>query len=211
MTFAEALKRKYRMASNSKLEIGNLRRIAMKKEGERFPRPRRCAESLSCYLGKIKNIQAVRQRKISGALARDNYWREVLVWIGGREVKEIGRIRRGVMGALFMRSSYLRLRGHKGSKYTERCRRMTMWSAQSCLRLRDADTAGKMAGGRGRRHAKNKAAGFVESCMEDIQSTWVDTISEILSFLTYGWSFHEIVYKRRMGHTKGRPYPEQIQ
>lgn len=51
--------------------------------------------------------------------------------------------------------------------------------------------------------AKDKeAAEFVRSCMDDMQNTWVDTISEILSFLTYGWSFHEIVYKRRMGNTK---------
>lgn len=50
--------------------------------------------------------------------------------------------------------------------------------------------------------AKDKeAAEFVESCMHDMQDTWTDTISEILSFLTYGWSFHEIVYKRRMGNT----------
>ena len=47
--------------------------------------------------------------------------------------------------------------------------------------------------------AKDKeAAEFVESCMNDMQDTWIDTISEILSFITYGWSFHEIVYKRRM-------------
>lgn len=38
--------------------------------------------------------------------------------------------------------------------------------------------------------------------MHDMQDTWIDTISEILSFLTYGWSYHEIVYKRRMGNTK---------
>ncbi len=51
--------------------------------------------------------------------------------------------------------------------------------------------------------AKDKeAADFVRSCMDDMQDTWTDTISEILSFLTYGWSFHEIVYKRRMGNTK---------
>lgn len=50
--------------------------------------------------------------------------------------------------------------------------------------------------------AKDKeAAEFVESCMDDMQTTWVDTISEILSFLAYGWSYHEIVYKRRMGNT----------
>lgn len=47
-----------------------------------------------------------------------------------------------------------------------------------------------------------EAAEFVESCMDDMQDTWIDTISEILSFLTYGWSYHEIVYKRRMGNTK---------
>lgn len=51
--------------------------------------------------------------------------------------------------------------------------------------------------------AKDKeAAEFVKSCMDDMQDTWIDTISEILSFLTFGWSFHEIVYKRRMGRTK---------
>ena len=49
-----------------------------------------------------------------------------------------------------------------------------------------------------------EAAEFVESCMEDMEDTWQDTISEILSFLTYGWSYHEIVYKRRMGRTRDR-------
>lgn len=47
-----------------------------------------------------------------------------------------------------------------------------------------------------------RVAKFVESCLHDMQSTWTDTISEILSFLTYGWSAHEIVYKRRCGHKK---------
>ena len=51
--------------------------------------------------------------------------------------------------------------------------------------------------------AKDKeAAEFVEQCMYDMTSTWTDTLSEILSFITYGWSYHEIVYKRRMGKTK---------
>ncbi len=52
--------------------------------------------------------------------------------------------------------------------------------------------------------ADKEAAEFVESCMYDMQSTWTDLISEILSFLTYGWSFHEIVYKRRNGKSKNR-------
>ena len=51
--------------------------------------------------------------------------------------------------------------------------------------------------------AKDKeAAQFVYGCMDDMQETWSDTISEILSFLTYGWSAHEIVYKRRLGQSR---------
>lgn len=46
-----------------------------------------------------------------------------------------------------------------------------------------------------------EAAEFVESCMYDMERTWPDTLSEILSFMTYGWSYHEIVYKRRLGKT----------
>jgi len=42
-----------------------------------------------------------------------------------------------------------------------------------------------------------------------MSQTWPDTLSEILSFLTYGWSFHEIVYKRRMG-TTGRPETNSV-
>lgn len=47
-----------------------------------------------------------------------------------------------------------------------------------------------------------EAAQFIEQCMNDMQDTWTDTISEVLSFLTFGWSFHEVVYKRRSGKTK---------
>ena len=50
--------------------------------------------------------------------------------------------------------------------------------------------------------ADKKAAQFVEECMNDMQYTWTDTLSEILSFLTYGWSYHEIVYKVRAGKKK---------
>ena len=46
-----------------------------------------------------------------------------------------------------------------------------------------------------------ECAEFVESCMHDMERTWTDTLSEILSFLTYGWSYHEIVYKRRVGRS----------
>ena len=47
--------------------------------------------------------------------------------------------------------------------------------------------------------ADKDAAEFVRGCMDDMQATWTDTVSEILSFLPYGWSLHEIVYKRRNG------------
>lgn len=47
-----------------------------------------------------------------------------------------------------------------------------------------------------------KRAAFLESCLYDMSHTWEDTLSEILSFLPYGWSFFEIVYKRRLGEQK---------
>jgi hypothetical protein len=44
-----------------------------------------------------------------------------------------------------------------------------------------------------------KAAQLIETCMEDMSHTWQDFISEVLSMLIYGWSWHEIVFKRRIG------------
>ena len=44
-----------------------------------------------------------------------------------------------------------------------------------------------------------EAADFIETCMNDMDNTWIDTISEIMSFVQYGHSLHEIVYKRRCG------------
>lgn len=40
---------------------------------------------------------------------------------------------------------------------------------------------------------------FVESCLSDMSHTWGDFLAEVLSMLTYGWSWHEIVYKHRSG------------
>lgn len=42
-------------------------------------------------------------------------------------------------------------------------------------------------------------AEFVDSCMHDMEHSWADLISEILSMLVFGWSTHEIVYKIRAG------------
>lgn len=54
----------------------------------------------------------------------------------------------------------------------------------------------------GETEADKKAAEFVKECMNDMTSSWQDTISEVMTFITYGWSWHEIVYKRRLGKSK---------
>lgn len=48
------------------------------------------------------------------------------------------------------------------------------------------------------------ACEFVESLMDDMSHTWNDFVSESLSMLPFGYSFHEIVYKRRMGRNPGK-------
>lgn len=53
--------------------------------------------------------------------------------------------------------------------------------------------------------ADKEAAKFLESCMHDMDTSWANTISEILSMLTYGFSFHEIVYKVRRGPDESNP------
>jgi len=47
-----------------------------------------------------------------------------------------------------------------------------------------------------------ETANFVESCRHDMSDSWSATVSQILSFLLFGWSYHEIVYKRRGGPTQ---------
>ena len=47
-----------------------------------------------------------------------------------------------------------------------------------------------------------KEAEFVESIFKDMDHTLDDHISEALSFLTYGFAFFEVVYKRRVGPTE---------
>ena len=47
-----------------------------------------------------------------------------------------------------------------------------------------------------------EVADFVESCLHDMSTSWQATVSEILSFLPHGFSYHEIVYKRRAGPSR---------
>jgi len=45
-----------------------------------------------------------------------------------------------------------------------------------------------------------EAAEFISGALfEDMSSSWADTLSDIVSFLPWGWSLHETVYKRREG------------
>jgi hypothetical protein len=50
-----------------------------------------------------------------------------------------------------------------------------------------------------------KEAEFLESVLHDMEHTMDDHISEALSFLSYGFSWHEIVYKRRQGMDTQNP------
>jgi len=46
-------------------------------------------------------------------------------------------------------------------------------------------------------------ADFVQSNLDDMSQSWKDMISEILSFLAWGFSYHEICYKLRNGDKPG--------
>ncbi len=50
-----------------------------------------------------------------------------------------------------------------------------------------------------------KDAEFLMSCMDDMSHTWDDFISEVFSMAVFGWSYHEIVYKKRSGEIPGKP------
>ena len=53
--------------------------------------------------------------------------------------------------------------------------------------------------------ADEDAATFLEECLDDLNVSWQDTLSEILSMLPFGWSFLEIVYKKRSGMKPDEP------
>lgn len=46
-----------------------------------------------------------------------------------------------------------------------------------------------------------EVADFVQECFDDMSDSWTATLSGVLSCMTYGWSYHEIVYKKRQGDT----------
>lgn len=119
-----------------------------------------------------------------------------------KELGRIGQLRYGTAGrnSIFFEEFLPELRGIKGVQaYTEMADNdATIGAILFAIEMliRHCEFHVEPAGN----SAKDKeAAEFVESCMHDMERTWDDTLSEILSFLTYGWSYHEIVYKRRVG------------
>lgn len=117
--------------------------------------------------------------------------------------KEIGRVGQRRYGGIFYEEFLTELRGRKGAEvFTEMSNNdETIGAILFAIEMLVRQASWNVEPG-GSTAKDREAAEFVKSCMDDMQQTWIDTISEILSFLTYGWSFHEIVYKRRMGRTK---------
>lgn len=121
-----------------------------------------------------------------------------------KEIGRIGQLRSGVHGngSIFMEEFLPELQGLRGVQaYTEMVDNDAtiggVWFAIEML-MRNADFQVEPAG----KSAKDKeAAEFIESCMNDMEETWPEFLSECLSFLVYGWSYHEICYKRRVGKT----------
>ena len=121
-----------------------------------------------------------------------------------KELGRIGQLRSGIHGKnnIFMEEFLPELQGLKGVHvYTEMVDNDAtiggVWFAIEML-MRNTDFYVEPGG----ESAKDKeAAEFIESCMNDMEETWPEFLSECLSFLPYGWSYHEIVYKRRSGKT----------
>ena len=120
-------------------------------------------------------------------------------------VNEIGRIGQnrfgsGSGGSIFFEEFLPELRGKRGVEaYTEMIDNdatvgAVMFAIEMLMRNVEFNIEPM-----GKTKKDKEAAEFVESCLYDMERTWADTLSEILSFLSYGWSYHEIVYKRRGG------------
>lgn len=119
------------------------------------------------------------------------------------EMKELGRVGMNRWGGRFREEFLTELQGRRGIQaYREMSENddiigAVLYAIELLIRQATWDV---QPGGDS---AKDKeAAEFVRSCMDDMTDTWTDTISEILSFLTFGWSAHEIVYKRRAGNSR---------
>ena len=121
-----------------------------------------------------------------------------------KEIGRIGQLRYGIrgLGSMFMEEFLPELQGTRGVQvYKEMSKNdSTIGAVLFAIKMlmRQCEIHIEASGN----NAKDKeAAEFVESCMNDMERTWADTFSEFLSFMTYGWAYCEIVYKRRVGKT----------
>lgn len=116
--------------------------------------------------------------------------------------EEQGRIGQNKMGGVFFEEYLPELTGKRGVEvYKEMENDETVSAIMFAIEMLirqvsfDVEAAGKT-------EKDEEAAKFVKECMDDMQQTWQDTLSEILSFIIFGWSYHEICYKRRAGKKK---------
>lgn len=120
------------------------------------------------------------------------------------ELGRIGQLRSGLSGSnsIFMEEFLPELQGLRGvHTYTEMVDNdATIGGVWFAIEMLMRNTAFQVEPG-GKSAKDKEAAEFIESCMDDMEETWPEFLSECLSFLIYGWSYHEIVYKRRVGKT----------
>lgn len=118
-------------------------------------------------------------------------------------LKEIGRIGQRRYGGFFFEEFLKDLQGRKGIEvYREMSENDDVIGAiLYAIEMLIRQVSWNVQPG-GSTPKDEEAAEFIYQCMDDMQDTWTDTISEILSFLTYGWSAHELVYKRRAGKSR---------
>ena len=117
---------------------------------------------------------------------------------------ELGRIGQRRYSGVFFEEFLIELRGARGAEvYTEMSDNDStigaiLFAIENMMRncTFSIEPGGKTA-------KDKEAAEFVQGCLDDMSMTWTDTLSEIISFIPYGWSYHEIVYKRRMGRKNG--------
>lgn len=121
---------------------------------------------------------------------------------------EFGRIGQKRVGGFYSEEFLKELKGRKGMEvYKEMTSNDEVIGAiDTVIELIIRQVTWDVEAGGKKTQVDQKAAEFVKSCLDDMQKTWTDTIAEILSFIDYGWSFHEIVYKFRRGVQVDRRY-----
>jgi hypothetical protein len=123
--------------------------------------------------------------------------------MANNSLKEIGRLGQKRYGGFFYEEFLKDLQGRKGIEvYREMSENDDVIGAiLYAIEMLIRQVSWNVQPG-GSTPKDEEAAEFIYQCMDDMQDTWTDTISEILSFLTYGWSAHELVYKRRAGKSR---------